>query len=481
MRFQFVLIFAVVLWSGACSAEDTLPTQTLDKPATKGEVKDLRTRTAGEDWPEFLGPRRNSTSTEKGILTDWPQEGPRLVWKVSLGDGYGAPVTSRGRLFQFHAVGDKEVLMCLNAETGQKLWEFAYDYDYDDILGYEDGPRCSPLVDGDRVYIYGVEGMLHCVNIADGKPLWRVNTQADYGFVQNFFGVGSTPVIDGDLIICQVGGSPPGSPETYSGRVKGNGSGIVAFDKLTGKEKYRLTDELASYSTPQLATIGERRWCFVLARGGLVAFEPTSGKVDFEFPWRAKSLESVNASRPVVVGDRVFISETYGPGSALLAVEPGKYEVVWKDDERKRHRAMQTHWNTAVHHDGYLYACSGRHTPEAELRCIELATGKVMWSQPGLTRSSLLYVDGHFVCISEDGVLRLLKANPQKYDLVAEVTLRDQSKAEEWKRLGLDPPPLLKYPAWEAPVLSHGLLYVRGSDALVCLELIPERAARSEK
>src|SRR5205085_11616247 len=144
---------------------------------------------------------------------------------------------------------------------------------------------------------------------------------------------------------------------------------------------------------PVLATIAGRRWCFVLARGGLVGFEPKSGKVDFHFPWRAEDLESVNASNPVVVGDRVFISECYGPGSALLKVKPGGYEVVWSDAREGRDKRMQCHWNTPIYQDGYLYGCSGRHTDGAELRCLELAGGKVMWSEPDLTRTPLMLVD----------------------------------------------------------------------------------------
>ena len=309
--------------------------------------------------------------------------------------------------------------------------------------------------------------MLHCVRVQDGKRIWRVDTTKDFGVVQNFFGVGSTPVIEGDLLIAQVGGSPPGSPETYSGRVTSNGSGIVAFDKLTGKVRYKVADELASYASPVLATIGKRRWGFMFARGSLVGFEPTTGKIDFQYPWRSKKLESVNASNPVVVGNQVFISETYGPGSSLLKVREGGYDVVWADDLKKRDKAMQTHWNTAIHHEGFLYGSSGRHESNAELRCIEWTTGKVRWSKPELARSSLLYVDGHFVVLSEDGVLRLIRATPEKYDLVSEVTLTEGSK-----EAGAPDVQLLRAPAWAAPVLSHGLLYVRGRGRLVCLELI---------
>jgi outer membrane protein assembly factor BamB len=413
------------------------------------EVTDLGTRKGGVDWPGFLGPDHDSKSPERGLK--WPAEGPRRVWERRLGISYGICSIYRGRAFQFDRSGKNAVLYCLKSETGDELWKFEYPSEYDDMYGYDPGPRCCPVLDGDRVYIFGVEGMLHCLRAADGAVVWKKDTTREFGVVQNFFGVGSTPIVEGDLLICHIGGSPAGSPGIQSGEVRGNGSGIVAFDKRTGELKYKVTDELASYSSPTLATINGRRWGFVFARGGLVGFDPATGKVDFHYPWRARILESVNASNPVVAGDLVLISECYGVGSSVLKVKPGGADVVWSDG-RKRDRALMTHWNTPILVDGFVYGSSGRHTNEAELRCVELATGQVQWTQPRLTRSSLLYVDGHFVCLGEDGVLRL-----------ARLALKSP-----------DGEPLLKYPAWAAPILSHGLLYVRGKDRLVCLELIPQ-------
>ncbi len=431
---------------------------------------------AGSDWPAFLGPTADSKSTETGILTRWPPAGPPLVWQLELGSGYCMPAIADGRLFQFDRVAGSARLRALDRRTAKLLWTFEYPSDFADLYGYDNGPRSSPVVNDGRVYIFGAEGMLHCLAAATGKLVWKIDTAAQFGVIQNFFGVGSTPVVEGDLLIVQIGGSPEQSKRVPPGRlnlVEGNGSGVVAFDKKTGEVRYKITNELASYATPKLATIAGRRWCFVFARGGLVGFEPLSGKVDFEFPWRAGTLESVNASDPVVKNDQVFISETYGPGSALLRVSPGQALVVWSDADKRRDKSMQTHWNTAIELDGYLYGSSGRHTENAELRCIEWASGKVMWSVPDLTRASLLYADGHFVCLSEDGTLRLLKVNPQKYEPVAEVVLRGAAGSAGSEAFDFGPPRLLKYPAWAAPILSHGLLYVRGADRLICLELIP--------
>lgn len=446
------------------------PFQALPYLPAADEFADLGTRRQGGDWAEFLGPTADSISREKGIIAPWPESGLRVVWHKKLGTGYGPIAVSRGRLFVFDRIEDRARLRCLKSETGELLWKFDYATDYRDYYGYNNGPRCAPVVDGDRVYLYGAEGMLHCVSARDGKLVWKVDTVAQFGVVQNFFGVGSAPVVDGDLLLAQVGGSPAG--EKLDPDQKNNGTALVAFDKLTGKVKYKVGDDLASYSVPVLATIDKKRWCFLLARNGLLGIDPVAGKTRFTFSWKAKNFESVNASNPVVVGDQVLITETYGPGSALLRVKDDGHEVVWKDDEKARRKSLQCHWNTPIHHNGYVYGSSGRHTQNAELRCIELATGKVMWSEPNLTRASLLMVDGHFVCLGEDGELRLLKVNPKKYEEVSHLVVRYKGKADSTLAEG---DLLLEYPCWAAPVLSHGLLYVRGKDRLVCLELIPEK------
>ena len=461
---QLILTIALVI--GQTPATD---------PEFKKPLPDLGTRKSGVDWTRFLGPSGNSKSPETGITTAWPPEGPPKIWECPIAEGYAMPVIAKGRLLHFDRVGNQARLRCLHSETGDALWTFTYDTTYEDLYGYSNGPRCSPVIDDDRVYIFGPEGMLHCLKLSDGRLLWKVDTQNQFGVIQNFFGVGSTPVVHGDLLIVQIGGSEKAAatiPPGQLGDVQGNGTGVVAFDKQTGKVIYSVSNELASYASPTLARAGGRNWCFVFARGGLIGFNPDNGQMDFHYPWRASRLESVNASNPVVAGNRVFISETYGPGSSLLDFKSGKVEVVWQDSSKTRRKAMQTHWNTPIYHNGFLYGSSGRHSANAELRCIDWETGEVQWSEKNLARCSLLYVDGHFVCLGEYGKLRLLRANPEKFEQVAETVLLQQDPGE-----GERP---LQYPAWAAPILSHGLLYVRGQDRLVCLEFIPDRKALPE-
>src|SRR5262249_48718657 len=146
-----------------------------------------------------------------GLVVPWPKDGPRLVWEMKTGDGYGMPSISRGRLFLFDRHDNTARLTCMKAETGAFLWKFDYTTTYKDRYNYSGGPRCCPVIDEDRVYIYGVEGMLHCLDVRDGKLLWKKDTVKEFNVIQNFFGIASTPVIEGNLLITVVGGSPKGT------------------------------------------------------------------------------------------------------------------------------------------------------------------------------------------------------------------------------------------------------------------------------
>jgi len=436
----------------ACSP----PADDAPKPGAADRASPTR---PGSDWPRFLGPTGDNVSAETGILTAWPREGLRKVWDCKLGQGYAPPTVAGGKLYHADKFGDNTRVTCRNAGTGEVVWAADYPSKYEDYYGYEPGPRCCPVTDGERVYVHGVEGTLVCLAAADGKELWRVDTRAKYHFHQNFFGVGSTPVVEGELLIVAVGGSPPGPRPADFRMVKPNGTAIVAFDRKTGAVRYEAGDELASYSSPVVVAAGGKRLGLYFARGGLLGFDPQTGKTAFHYPWRAKIEESVNAANPVVAGDTVLVTECYGVGAACLKLEPGKAAEVWTDRDKGRgEKAIMAHWNTPVHAGGFVYGSSGRHTNEADIRCVELATGEVKWVERRTTRCTLLLVDGHVLSLGENGELRLFKADPRKYEELA-----------RWESPDLD------YPAWAPPVLSRGLLYVRGKDRLVCYELIPKK------
>jgi outer membrane protein assembly factor BamB len=453
------LFNCLLLWAGVVAATCAESPRVFAEPLA-------RAHGAGHDWPGFLGPERNGKSAERGLPKEWPAGGPPVVWQVSIGTGYAAPAIAAGRLYHFARFGDNERLTCLNAETGDELWTCEHPTRYEDLLGYNNGPRATPVVDGEQVYTFGAEGVLQCVRVADGKPVWRADTMKDFHVVKNFFGVGSTPLVWDNLLLVNVGGSPPGGPpDVYraNGRVETNGAAVVAFDRATGKVRWKTGDDLASYASPVAANLGGRDIVFMFARGGLLAIDPAKGETLARFPWRARLLESVNASSPVVIGDEVFISETYELGSALVRFTGEAFEEVWTDRGRRRDRAMALHWNTPIAHDGYLYGSSGYHSPEAELRCVEWKTGRVMWSEPDMGRASLLLVQDTLICLSEDGTLRMVRATPERYNELA-----------EWELVSAEGLPLLSPPAWAAPALARGMLYLQGSNRLVCLRLIGE-------
>lgn len=425
------------------------------KPGAAERAKPTR---AGADWPTLLGPTHDGASADKGILTTWPKAGLKKLWDCELGQGYAPPVIADGKLYHFDRFADAARLTARNAETGELLWKYEYPTDYEDQYGYDPGPRACPVIDGDRVYILGVDGVLACVSTA-GKEVWKVDTQAKYHVHQNFFGVASVPLVVGDLLIVPVGGSPKGQKPFDFREVKGGGSGLVAFDKKTGAEKWKSTDELASYSSPVLATLRGKPTVVYFARGGLVGIDPANGKERFRFPWRARSLESVNAATPLIDGDRILISECYEKGAALVEIQPDfKVKVVWSDGEPdKDEKSLMAHWATPVREGKYIYGCSGRHTTEGDIRCVEWATGAVKWKRTKTTRTTFTKIDGHILALGEDGTLTLFKPNPAKFDPVA-----------QWKDV-----PEVEYPAWAPPVVARGLLYLRGKGKLACYELVP--------
>lgn len=402
------------------------------------------------DWAHFLGPTFDCRSPETKLAADFPGNGPPLVWEVKKGSGYAAPVIAGERLVLFHRVGDEERVDCLHPATGQRHWSFAYPSAYRDRYGYSDGPRASPTIAGDSVFAFGAEGKLHCLELSTGRVRWRRDIREEFKLTQNFFGVGSTPLVEGDKLIINVG-------------AKG-GPCVAAFDVATGKLLWGAGGEWGpSYAAPVPATLHGRRRVLVFAggesnppTGGLLCVDPATGKVDFTFPWRGDRRESVNASAPLVLdNDKVFISECYGAGGALLQVNPdGTAKEVWTNE------SFGTHFMTAVRKDGHLYGVDGHGPHDAFLVCVELATGKEVWRmQPeweqtvegragprrlrmGTYRAWLMPVGGRFLCLGEFGHLLWADLMPGGF--------KPLDRAELF----------LAGETWTPPVLSRGLLYV---------------------
>ncbi len=443
-----LLIFPLVgcLLTGSCKSIEPLKTtlesasmqeaQTTDRSGshvTRESVKGT-SEFAGEDWPNFLGPRFDGTSSETGLLESWPVGGPPLLWSRSLGASYSAPVTRLGRLILLHRVGNEEIVEAVKAETGAAIWKSAYPTSYVDQYGYNGGPRSSPTVEGKRIYTFGAEGKLTCLDFETGQILWQRRINRDFKVPQNFFGVGSAPVIAGDLVLTNAGG--PG------------GAGIVAVDKKTGLTVWSTGTDGASYSTPVVQQIRGESLGIFFTRQGLLVVDPRSGRERYRYPFRSRNHLSVNAASPVVVDDYVFLSASYRTGAVLLKLAADGLAVVWRDA-----LAMRNHWATSIYHQGFVYGMDGRHEAGSRFRCVEFMTGKVRWTaEQGLGRAAFVLADGKLIALGERGILALIEADPERYREIARARV-------------------LQYPCWTPPVLSHGLLYVRNETRLVCLDL----------
>ncbi|MBI2689843.1 MAG: PQQ-like beta-propeller repeat protein [Acidobacteria bacterium] len=417
----------------------------------------LQKNAVTEDWPCFLGPMHNGVSRETRISKKFPASGPPLVWEMAKGTGYASPGIAGEQLLFLHRRGNQEVVECLHPETGERYWQHTYSTSFEDRYGYNNGPRSSPVIDSDRVYTMGAEGVLHCLHLPSGQVLWRRQLRDEFQVKQDFFGIASTPLIEGDLLIVNIGA--PGGPC------------VVAFDKRSGQMRWGAGTEWGgSYASPIPAVVHGKRKIFVLAggesqppTGGLLMIDPGTGAVDFTFPWRSKSYESVNASCPVIMGNYVFVSASYKTGGAMLEITPDfKHKVLWTTPE------FGLHFNTPIHKDGYLYGFDGRNEPDASLACVEVKSGRVAWRtslewketfQAGGQqreqmmspyRGNLLQVEGRFLVLGEFGHLLWMDLSPSGY--------------KEGPRAWL----FAARETWSLPVLSRGLLYVvqHGRDVL---------------
>lgn len=419
-----------------------------------------------EDWPHFLGPRQDATTRETALLDRWPAEGPKKVWEMEKGEGYACPVFAGGRLVYFHRVDGNETIDCLDPETGRRFWRHAYPVAYEDRYGFSPGPRASAVIAGGRVFTAGVTAILHSLDLATGKVVWRRDLRADYGVPQDFFGYGPTPLAWKDRLIVNVGGKKEGGP----------GVCVAALDQATGTTLWATTDAWgASYASPIVAKLRGRDVALVVAAGesrpsvgGLLAIDPDTGKVFERFPWRARVYESVIAGTPLVLDDRrVYLSECYEKGGVLL-----EFDEHLKAKPRWTQRAFGLHWMMPLHRDGHLYGFAGRNPPDTEFKCLEVATGKIVWTddtqfpQDGRVqsffRASLLEAGGRIFCLGEDGLFAEYELTPKG------AVTRQRARLFQANE------------AWTLPALHRGLLYVsqntrdtrdRRPPRLICYDL----------
>ena len=298
-----------------------------------------------------------------------------------------------------------------------------------------------PVIAGGRVFTHGADGMLHGIDFATGKMLWSVDTRKVFEAPKGYFGVASSPVVDGTRVLVNVGGT------------KG---GIVAFDAASGKTLWTATADEPSYSAPIVADIGGQHTGVFFTRTGLVAARSSERQGALSISLARAQAASVNAATPIVSNDQIFLSASYGTGAVLLQVANNSVKPIWSGDE-----SMSNHYSTSVLKDGYLYGFDGRQEFGQTLRCVELATGKVMWNVDGFGAGTLLIAGDTLVITRESGELALAPASPKAF--------RFNARAQ-----------LIKGVVRAYPALANGRYYVRNDRQLAAFDLRSRQATGNQ-
>ncbi|MDB6030678.1 MAG: outer rane biosis protein [Verrucomicrobiales bacterium] len=402
------------------------------------------------DWPQYRGPNGDGTSPEKGILKQWPSEGLKTIWKTKLPNGFSSMAVSGGKAYTMISRevdgGIREVCVALDANTGNELWSYtlgAAKYDKGgDEAGPADGPRTTPTVDNGKVYVLGANLQLAALDANSGKENWTRDILKEHSGKNISWQNAASPLIDGDLIFT-AGGGP--------------GEALLGIDKNSGKTVWKGESDRMTHASPVAATILGTRQVIFFTQSGLVSVAPKSGEV----LWRHKFRYNVStAASPIVGGDIVYCSAGYGVGASAAKITKAGNE--WKATElwMLTGNNICNHWSTPVYHDGYLYGLfSFKQYKTGPMKCVELATGKEMWSKPGFGAGQLIFVDNHFVVLTDQGELVMVKPDPKAYTEVS------RAKAVEGK-------------CWSTPTISNGHIFARSTKEGVCLDVTTKTAAR---
>lgn len=391
------------------------------------------------DWPQILGPHRNGIADNEKLDLDWPGGKPKTLWQRDVGDGVAGAAVDESRVVLFHRVGGQELVEAMEALSGKVLWKVGFPTDFRAQVGTAgDGPRCVPLIHRGSVYVFGAGGDLHCLSLADGKERWSRAANKEFQTPEGYFGAGSTPIVEGDKLLVNVGGD----------RAE---AGIVAFDLETGKTIWKATNEQASYSAPAAATIDGVRHVIFATRLNVVSLDPDSGAVRFRFPFGQRG-PTVNGATPLVIGDHVFLTASYGIGAVFAKIGKNEAKTVWAKGD-----VMSSQYSTCILKDGFLFGSDGRQDAgAASLRCFDPMTGKVAWTKDGFGVATLILADGKLLIVKTDGTLVIAEPDSKQFRPLATARVLDASSRE---------------PALALPALANGLLYVRDAHTLKCIDL----------
>ena len=400
-------------------------------------VTTIAANAAAADWPQFLGLNRNGLSSETGLIDSFPKDGPKVLWRVKGGVGMGGVAISRGKAVTLWQTGGKQRVVALDAKSGKELWNTPVAPQFRNEMG--NGPRSTPTIDGENVFVFTGEGNLLCLKFADGKIRWEKKPLKELGGKPADYGMACSPLVTGELVIVTAG--------TKAGTV-------VAYHKSDGKLAWKAGGDPTGYSTPSVLKVGGKEQVVVFTGGSAIGLEPKTGKKLWRYEYETEY--HCNTASPIAVGGNVLISSGENHGSAMLSLisAGGVFDVkpAWTSFGTKS--VLRSEWQTPILDKGSLYGLDnvGSAGPVTNLTCIDAKTGKRQWIQRRFGKSNGIFADGKLWYVTMKGELILVRANPKKYEELA------RSK------------PLVKMTR-HAPALANGRLYLRDNESILCLSV----------
>lgn len=399
------------------------------------------------DWPQYHGKQSDKTSSEKIAKQDW--DTPKQLWKVETPTGFSSFVVAEGQAFTIVRRSlegiDREVCVALDANTGKERWaatlgltRYGHDGGNSGAPNNKggDGPRSTPSVDDGKVYVLDSDLGLFCLDAKTGKQIWSHDLIKEFNGRNIKWNNAASPLVEGDHVYVAGGGK---------------GESLLAFDKKSGMLAWKSGDHLITHATPIAATIHGVRQIIFFTQGGLIAVAPDSGKQlwEYDFPYNVST-----AASPVVSGDIVYCAAGYGVGSGAVKISKKgdglEADEIWRLEGNE---PVTNHWATPLAKDGYLYGMFGfKEYGKGPVKCVEIATGDVMWEQEGFGPGNLVLAGDTLVALSDAGELVLIAAKPDAYEELA------RTKAVGGK-------------CWSTPVVANGKIYARSTTEGVCIEL----------
>ena len=373
------------------------------------------------DWPRWRGPDLNGISPEKGWQTQWPAEGPKQLWKASVGTGFSSFSVSDGRVYTMGNTANTDWVFCLEATTGKRVWGHSYPCPLA-ANNFEGGPCATPTVADGRVYTFSRKGDLFCLDAVKGTVIWSKNLNRELGLEIPTWGCASSALVEGAMVVVNMG------------------SAGVALDRKSGQVVWVSAKGPGAYATPVPFKIGSERCLAILSRQSLIAVKAADGHEVWSYPWKTEY--DVNAADPIVDGDKVFISSGYNHGGAVLKMTGQTPEKVWEN------KNLRNHFDSCVLWQGHLYG-----PDDSGLRCVAFDTGELKWTYAEFGKGSLMVADGKLVGLSEKGELIIAEPTPAEFKPMARAQV-------------------LKGKCWTTPLLSNGQIYCRNAVGdVVCLDV----------